>query len=313
MLSSEWIRRIWTLQEFVLASNPVVCYGSQSVNWGTLMNSVMNNYVLSRDDEIDTYLATMNSKVRTAVHFFQLRAEGQWILGEFHFHCGNLRNRPKQDDFSCRDASIFLLVAASTREALDPKDKLFGLYSMFIDIGINLPPPDYRKTAATVFEEFTFSLITKMRSFYILYKFEDAFCGPGMPSWVINMEALGTVSYPLDKAQGATFREGFQLERRPGTLVVEGVVFGTLTVVGLPIASRTFSSETLSLLWTAMEVGGLARKLRRLGNCPDGRKAEEALFDILSRTGRESGIEIPGNQMSQIVDETFKKMLVPVM
>jgi hypothetical protein len=297
----------------VLASDAVICYGSQSVKWGVLVSSIMNDHALSKDDTIDMYLATMNTKVRAAVQSSRLRAEGQWILGEFHLRRRNLRSRPKQDDLYCRDASIFLLVAAQTRETFDPRDKIYGLYSMFIDIGINLPPPDYRKTAATVFEEFTFGLIAKMRSFYILSLFEDALCGPGLPSWVINMTALASLLQPLEKAQGPTFREGFQLEQRPGTLVVEGVIFGALTVLGLPICSRKFSSETLSLLSAAMEVGGLARKLRRLGNCPDGRSAEGALFDVLAKTCRKYDIEILGNQISQTVDETFKRMLVPVM
>jgi len=144
------------------------------VKWGVLVSSIMNDHALSKDQTIDMYLATMNTKVRAAVQSSRLRAEGQWILGEFHLRRRNLRSRPKQDDLYCRDASILLLVAAQTRETFNPRDKIYGLHSMFIDIGINLPPPDYRKTAATVFEEFTFGLIAKMRSFYILSLFEDA-------------------------------------------------------------------------------------------------------------------------------------------
>ncbi len=83
-------------------------------------------------------------------------------------------------------------------------------------------------------------------------------------------------------------------------------------MLGLPIGSRKFSSETLSLLCIAMEVSRLARKLRRLGNCPDGRSAEGAFFDILAKTYRNYNIEILGNQISQTVDKTFKRILVPV-
>jgi len=61
----------------------------------------MNDHALSKDQTIDMYLATMNTKVRAAVQSSRLRAEGQWILGEFHLRRRNLRSRPKQDDLYC--------------------------------------------------------------------------------------------------------------------------------------------------------------------------------------------------------------------
>ncbi|KAK4448397.1 heterokaryon incompatibility protein-domain-containing protein [Podospora aff. communis PSN243] len=50
-LETSWIERIWTFQEIILASNPVVIYGPKRIRWGALQGALN---VLGRDHVVDS-------------------------------------------------------------------------------------------------------------------------------------------------------------------------------------------------------------------------------------------------------------------
>ena len=66
---------------------------------------------------------------------------------------------------------VFLIADVTRRIASDPKDLVYGLYSMLTDMGYNIEEPDYDKSIAEIYEDFSFGVIERTRSLYTLWAF----------------------------------------------------------------------------------------------------------------------------------------------
>ena len=187
-----------------------------------------------------------------------------------------------------------LLHCAHTRDASDPRDRVYGLHAVMTDVGLDLPEPDYGKTVADVFEGFIVSIIHRTKNLLAL----AAIAGisghsPDRPSWVpdLTMEGKKMNWIPEKKLKDhPAFRPGFQLQHEPGRLTLEGVLLGTLDKVGSAPEPQTVRLEhyptpllreqfvqLIAVLWFSQIIPMTADQR----TCPGGVAAAIAFYDAV--------------------------------
>lgn len=97
---------------------------------------------------------------------------------------------------SCKTVSDILLLT-QYQEAIDPRDKIYGLYAILIKLGVELPAPDLQKDAATIYRETTTAIMLHDNSLRILGAAYSLSNLPGQPSWVPNFSAERR-PFPID-------------------------------------------------------------------------------------------------------------------
>lgn len=280
-----WFKRVWTFQEFVLASRPVVCCGFRSINWKTLVTSALSAELFLRIDHSNMEACDLaRSFIRSVPALRYLEA------------CHGKPSHPIQ----FTDAMNYLFEAIIGRFSTNPKDRIYGLYATLSIVGIRLPPVDYRKSLETILEEFAFGIIQRDRNLLILSRF-----GPNcvevenLPSWVPTLQQTQFAddwparAIEMEKSGFPFFRPEFHLERYPGLLVLEGVFLGKVTVMNAPFP------ELRLLKWLERELEGyempsfedvvhclhkiheLIEQAEDLCKCPNGQAAQEAFAEVL--------------------------------
>lgn len=77
--------------------------------------------------------------------------------------------------------------------ASDPKDKIFALYSIFRELKIEFPLPDYNKSVEDVYREATIACIDHDRDLRVLFDVpsDDRLDKPNLASWVPDWSDAG--------------------------------------------------------------------------------------------------------------------------
>ncbi|KAI0907340.1 heterokaryon incompatibility protein-domain-containing protein [Ustulina deusta] len=136
-------------------------------------------------------------------------------------------------------------------ESTVPQDKIFGVYAIFIRLGLNLPRPDYSKTAAEIFEATTREIIQQTDSLSILSLCpREASVTEGLPSWVPDwvIKSPGNMNqdgheFLLGRKYTAARSTGVISSRDPsvGRLYLRGVILGKVDFVS--VSSTIGSTE----------------------------------------------------------------------
>jgi len=115
-------------------------------------------------------------------------------------------------------------------DATDPRDKIYGLHSLFSSMGVPLVAPNYNSTLETVYEEATLAWIAGTASLSVLRSMPDGRRNSGLATWVPDWQDHKTESqFP----PGFVWRhsqihntDSTKLSPVPGQLHVSGTKIG---------------------------------------------------------------------------------------
>lgn len=244
LLSQPWFSRAWTIQEFAASRRCTLMCGNSSLSWEGFAQ--LDKKIYYRYNK-DSHRALLN--VRISV--FDLIREYDLSLDPDHIpqarSWDDLTYIAKKTDFS-------LINSISSFESSLPHDKIYAIYSIIRASGIHIPPPDYGKSIAQVFEDVSTSYIRDRRKLHILMAMLPSPDTDTFPSWVPDWQTY-IVKSPFETDMAGMFggidrwnsysasgssRHTFVDSSIPGSLVVRAKHLGRLTSrrAALPMDSQ---------------------------------------------------------------------------
>ena len=177
-----WFQRIWTLQEVALAKDSLVICGDSKISWSLLVYAI--DQLRAAENSIGIYgdFSAFNSAISAHQIMVQNLLPGPQISSTMN---------PNSD----RPVTQTIVISLR-RRATEPKDYIFGLYSILHRLGANLLPPDYERNIDQIFTEAARLAIEKDNSLWILDFVDGIEEKQHWPSWVptlINMMVPGPV------------------------------------------------------------------------------------------------------------------------
>lgn len=170
-----WFQRMWTIQEVALAQNKVVMCGSTTIEWDDLymgldtisVRKALGKPSAKEEETFDSSLAcqvSFESLLRRRRNAERLQRPGEGIL-----------DPPKLST---------LLHDARRQETTNPKDVIYGIYSLLLAVDIHLPTPDYSKSVEQIYIEAAEKALLQHHSLELLYQVASSRKFPDLPSWV---------------------------------------------------------------------------------------------------------------------------------
>ena len=226
-----WFYRMWTMQEVTLplVENVVVWCGSASLPWFFLLMAVnylkIAKYKWGKWDEA-TYLQKHISGLLMDTRQSTFRAAFP----------------PEQSNINPFKGILHILAAAREKKATEPKDKIFALFGVMKDLGLDLPLPDYQKSLEQVYTEAAIACIEHDKCLDILFEAPSDHRWPSLPSWVPDWSDIGWKFSDSRKAllrtrfqagRSANLHQKFVLEQR--RLLVSGILVGSILDYGAPL------------------------------------------------------------------------------
>lgn len=148
--SNPWFRRIWTLQEFLLAKSFTVQIGHAECPPSSLYTYFLVAQALHPFESLESRLFKMRNR---ALEILQPEGSGSWIS-----HRSLYANDPETNHY---EFLRMILKTVGLSEATDCRDKAYGILGLLqkISNGSELPKVDYEKSVGAIFEELTRSLV----------------------------------------------------------------------------------------------------------------------------------------------------------
>jgi hypothetical protein len=120
-LDHPWWSRIWTLQEVVLASSIVVCFGKHTIPWERLLILAPTNSLLYETHEMFQVMGN------ESLHSDFAKPLGCGAIASIQWMRRGVQN-------GVRYSLVELLGQCWERKATDPRDHIFGLFALASDI-----------------------------------------------------------------------------------------------------------------------------------------------------------------------------------
>ncbi|KAK3996171.1 heterokaryon incompatibility protein-domain-containing protein [Cladorrhinum sp. PSN332] len=209
-----WWKRIWIIQEVVAAREIVVFYGNEIIPWSFLR-------VICRAVQLEEFRTqSVKGGILRGCRYRKFTA-----LDNFRKH----RTLPL----------IRLLQGTRDYDASDPRDKLYALLGMALDVSTELLVPDYSKSAETVFRNLVEFMITSRRSLDIISSGRLALAAPGQPTWLPDWRVPDSLRPLVGEENGNSFyrvcgdtRATIVGDWNPRVLTVDGVVADRVDCMG---------------------------------------------------------------------------------
>ncbi|KAK2609004.1 hypothetical protein QQS21_002484 [Conoideocrella luteorostrata] len=132
-----WFKRLWVIQEVVLSKRAIL---------------VCNEFEIPLDAIIKAKDILTSLKYQ-GKHGVGAAMSVLWeFMGVHQFGMSLLQQSLAQGKVPGDALQLFIWEVRFSK-ATDPKDKMFGLYGLFRECGINLPKPNYAKSVSTVYRE----------------------------------------------------------------------------------------------------------------------------------------------------------------
>jgi hypothetical protein len=251
ILDNDWFRRVWTAQEFILASRRTLVCGTQSIDWEIFDGTLWD--MMSESKNVGSILLLMTLKI----HYDRISGGiGPQMLQQTRSTSSTnttLHNENEDTlDWSYHWSQTLAMLSGNMycRLTSDPKDRAYGFYCIARDFGMVLPEPDYSKTLNEVYEELTFSLIEASRSLSILLAFPGSLDRQGSPSWVPDWNGseggngdLNVNLSQFDSYEQGRFTNTFVLNRLPGQLRLLGMIHEVCTVFGTEVPPAEYRTS----------------------------------------------------------------------
>ncbi|USP74672.1 heterokaryon incompatibility protein cpaM [Curvularia clavata] len=150
-----WFRRMWCLQEVVLAQDAIVICGGSTIPWSVLLFGV--NLITESEKSKGEY--GYGSQFRSIIS--SLIGARELLCTPSNAETTTLERHPLHESYSRNHMGKFLPVTtlldiALRREATEPKDRVFGLHAILRKLGVplnRLPLPDYNKELVGIYCE----------------------------------------------------------------------------------------------------------------------------------------------------------------
>ncbi|KAF2162995.1 hypothetical protein M409DRAFT_26443 [Zasmidium cellare ATCC 36951] len=155
--SRPWFYRLWTLQELLLSSDPLVVCGTYSIRWTCIAET----------DSLNEFRGELPKRSNCTTSFATLKALPR-DYASYAGHYGDLVANVKQLHTS------------------EPRDKVIGNKSILSDAGLCLPPLDYSTSVANVFVAATRMWLRHTKSLGLVYLAVTGRSTRGLPSWAID-------------------------------------------------------------------------------------------------------------------------------
>lgn len=171
VLDSPWWDRIWVVQETLLPSKALLCYGTDSVEWTVVATAIQN---------VRRHLATCCAR--------------PWGIDDFHMTINSLIEKISaieamraQLQADQKPSLLQLLHAFRTREANDVRDKIYGLLGLQPSFeSVPLVTPNYTTPAGQVFRQVAIDIVRDSRTLDLLI---------GHNVWDLAPESVGPTSH----------------------------------------------------------------------------------------------------------------------
>ena len=154
-----YFRRIWPIQEVALSTKCIVTCGGHAITFTSFMDQIV---------------AMQQALTLTLCPPRQLR---------LHRRLAAKRTQPSVDQEEAGDISRTLL-DARYHESTEPRDKIFALYALLLDMSLHLATPDYAIPVALLYRETTIAVIQHDKSLSMLYGLTGTTQLSNCPSWV---------------------------------------------------------------------------------------------------------------------------------
>jgi len=186
LVSRQWFRRIWVIQEVVFAKHIIIYCGQYEIRWADLLrfsNEITSCYGRAGFVSSEIYIPLDDVATSVEYHLTQLN----WLQGNA------LSRDPEQ---SCKQFSLQgLIMATLPFLATDPRDKIFALFSLS-----SLHPtapivarPDYSESLEICYARATRGVIHRLGDLSVLSWVQDSSIrNHDLPSWVPDFSLGGT-------------------------------------------------------------------------------------------------------------------------
>jgi hypothetical protein len=168
IFDSPWYGRIWTVQEVAFSRTCVVLCGSSSMPWDLFVNAA----AFLNLPQLGKLRLTSGSINAFGTIFLR-----DMLLKHLQKRLDSTEIRQPENVTRRLNELVFL-------RSSDPKDKIFGLYSIATALGLTMPVPDYSKPVEIVYEEATLAFILNTRSIGVLEYACSNQRRLGLPTWV---------------------------------------------------------------------------------------------------------------------------------
>ena len=228
IMSSPWFRRIWIIQEFVLAKgDPVVHIGRHRARWHDFFYAIQGSHYAIHNKNYSEIMRTLGVDFFNISVDIQDRALSIWTF-----------NRMRNEGERHRSLS-WLLQHSHPSQATDPRDNVYGLLGICHFSEADPIVPDYTKSLLQVLAEATVvEIIEESPEIYLtdFNPFPPEAFGPDVrtPSWIMSFNRIDLQDreYKKPSSKSRERRDGLvRLSEDHQTLFTQGRYVGTISAV----------------------------------------------------------------------------------
>jgi len=334
---SNWLTRVWTLQELILSPRPHIVSCSGTIPWDRFMTHMRSYFFVCESpdlldlDMMDVFIRKGSIFDHHASPNFKAAAECKEIYKRGVKMDLKIDSNNPHSQFRWKTESdvapLILLDVCRSRESTDPRDKVYALYHIFLDYGLVLPTLDYRKTVAEVFEEVTIAVILYSGSLRILETVISPNRRHDLSSWVPDYTNQSCRKTSSEQPPLRSSRSSFTWVRREAhQLQLRGMLVGIIKSRHRKMGHLNFNlQEMRASLETFENQGKTCIEILREwyeaasypGVLPEGKNAMEEL--ALTLTGydelgfeKQATISVALYQISCFVDQFRKDTLLTI-
>jgi hypothetical protein len=224
ILCHPWHSRIWTVQEATYAQDCQVVCGNSSIPWE--IYSAAAHFLV-----FEQFIDQLDPQAHKSLIGIDIRNTIREYLREVPSSKSSLS---QEDEDNEQDRRVVFLSSClsdvNQLQATEPRDKIYGLYALYNDLGIPLPAVDYKKSVSCVYEEAAVAMITWSGTLKVLGDACRYHRDTSFPSWVPNWSdediKIFTPSGDATGGSKITHPSPKSLNPQRGELHVQGKVVG---------------------------------------------------------------------------------------
>jgi hypothetical protein len=248
MYQRSWFQRVWTLQELALAQESLVICGNSTISWSLLVYAVDQLRAAENSSGVYGNFSAFESVISAHQIMAQSLLPGPQVTSALN---------PNPDRPITQ-----ILTMSLRRRATEPKDYVFGLYSIFQRLGANLAPPDYERDIHQIFTEAARLAIEKDNSLWILDFVngieEKQYWPSWVPTWVEMMSPAPVEVNAFNPGAAGKSKPRYQFSDDSNRLILRGKMVDRIM---LKAARSPWFGVRYQLDWEDMVIPGLQERV----------------------------------------------------